>query len=114
SMFNSLTLSPALCAILLKPRGVRRDPLTWLLDLLLGWFFRLFNWTFKKAASVYTRLVGLAIRGSLLVLIVYGGLLVLTGWGFTQIPAGYIPTQDRGYVFLSIQMPDGTSLERTT
>ena len=43
SAFNSLTLSPALAAILLRPRGARRDPLTWLLDMLLGWFFRLFN-----------------------------------------------------------------------
>ena len=49
SAFNSLTLSPALAAILLKPHGARRDPLTWLLDLLLGWFFRLFNWAFGTA-----------------------------------------------------------------
>src|SRR5260370_20471784 len=46
SAFNSLTLSPALAAILLRPRGARRDPLTWLLDTLLGWFFRAFNWLF--------------------------------------------------------------------
>src|SRR5207344_3249563 len=44
SAFNSLTLSPALAAILLQPHGARRDPMTWLLDLLMGWFFRLFNW----------------------------------------------------------------------
>ena len=53
SAFNSLTLSPALAAILLKPHGARRDPLTWLLDLLLGWFFRLFNWAFGKGTAGY-------------------------------------------------------------
>src|SRR5213075_2949540 len=57
SAFNSLTLSPALAAILLKPHGARRDPLTWLLDLLLGWFFRLFNAAFGAGTAFYTRLV---------------------------------------------------------
>ena len=57
SAFNSLTLSPALAAILLRPHGARRDPLTWLLDLLLGWFFRLFNRAFD-AGTDGLRLVG--------------------------------------------------------
>src|SRR5207253_1182150 len=78
SAFNSLTLSPALAAILLKKRGSRRDPLTWLLDLVLGWFFRLFNWTFALGTSIYVRLVGWLLRVSVLVLLVYAGLLVLT------------------------------------
>src|SRR5260370_35047368 len=51
SAFNSLTLSPALAAILLKPHGTRRDPLAWLLDKALGWFFRLFNWAFAVATT---------------------------------------------------------------
>src|SRR6185312_12486113 len=55
SAFNSLTLSPALAAILLKPRGARRDPLTWTLDLGLGWFFRLFNAGFQKSTALYVR-----------------------------------------------------------
>ena len=58
SAFNSLTLSPALATILLRPRGARRDPMTWLLDMLLGWFFRLFNVAFSASTAVYVRLVG--------------------------------------------------------
>ena len=60
SAFNSLTLSPALAAILLRPRGRRRDPMTWLLDMLLGWFFRLFNVAFRASTAVYVRVVGVA------------------------------------------------------
>ncbi len=82
SAFNSLTLSPALAAILLKPHGARRDPLTWLLDLLLGWFFRLFNWAFAKGTAGYGWVVARLIRGSVLVVLAYAGLLVLTGWVF--------------------------------
>ena len=82
SAFNSLTLSPALAAILLKPHGARRDPLTWLLDLLLGWFFRLFNWAFGKGTAGYGWVVARLLRGSVLVVLAYAGLLVLTGWVF--------------------------------
>src|SRR5205807_2188617 len=57
SAFNSLTLSPALAAILLKPHGARRDPLAWLPDMALGWFFRLFNWAFAKGTTGYVWLV---------------------------------------------------------
>src|SRR5207302_139002 len=64
SAFNSLTLSPALAAILLKPHGARRDPLTWLLDKGLGWFFRGFNAAFGAATAAYTRAVGVLLRGS--------------------------------------------------
>src|SRR4029078_1171170 len=62
SAFNSLTPSPALAAILLKPRGAARDPLTWLLDVTLGWFFRLFNWIFQAGTTIYTRMVGGLLR----------------------------------------------------
>jgi multidrug efflux pump len=113
SAFNSLTLSPALCAILLKPRGARRDPITWFLDLTLGWFFRFFNFSFRKATGLYTVAVGWALRLALLVLVVYGGLVFLTWWGFQQLPLGYIPTEDRGYLFVSVQLPDAMSLENT-
>src|SRR6266446_1142346 len=75
SAFNSLTLSPALAAILLPPRGAKKDLLGRALDLLLGWFFRLFNWTFKRGTAGYLRAVGVSLRGSLLVLMLYGGLL---------------------------------------
>jgi hydrophobe/amphiphile efflux-1 (HAE1) family protein len=113
SAFNSLTLSPALATILLKPRGARRDPMTWLLDIALGWFFRLFNAGFKFSTSVYVRLVGMLLRVSLLTMLVYGGLLGLTYWQFNRTPTGFIPQQDKGYLLLNVQLPDSASVERT-
>jgi multidrug efflux pump len=113
SAFNSLTLSPALAAILLKPHGARRDPLTWLLDLLLGWFFRLFNWVFGAGTTGYGWVVGRLLRGSLIVLLAYVGLLVLTGWVFSTAPTGFVPQQDQGRIICNIQLPDSASLERT-
>ncbi len=113
SAFNSLTLSPALAAILLKPAGARKDPPGRLLDFLLGWFFRLFNRTFTAGTGAYLRGVRLALRGSVIVLVIYGGLLVLTWWGLRSLPTGYIPLQDKGYLLASVQLPDASSLERT-
>jgi hydrophobe/amphiphile efflux-1 (HAE1) family protein len=113
SAFNSLTLSPALAAILLKPRGSHRDPLTWLLDTFLGWFFRSFNWLFGASTALYVRLVGGLLRASLVALVVYGGLLVLTYFRFQSAPTGFIPEQDKGYLLLNFQLPDSSSVERT-
>jgi multidrug efflux pump len=113
STLNSLTLSPALAAILLKPLGAKRDPLTWLLDTFLGWFFNLFDWLFRWSGRGYVFLVGRLLRVPALVLTVYGGLLVLTYWGFFQLPAGFIPTQDKGYFIASVQLPDSASAQRT-
>ena len=113
STFNSLTLSPALAALLLRPKGAKRDPLTWLLDLLLGWFFRLFNRSFGFSTKAYTKLAGGLLRVPVLVLLVYGGLLALTYWGFLQLPTGFIPTQDKGYLVASVQLPDASAAERT-
>src|SRR6202011_3096737 len=113
SAFNSLTLSPALPAILLRPREAHRDPLTRLLDLLLGWFFRLFNAAFSAGTALYTRLVGGLLRVSFIALLVYGGLLALTYWEFNRAPTGFIPQQDKGYLLLNVQLPDSSSVERT-
>ncbi len=113
STINSLTLSPALCAILLKPRGGHRDPLSWLLNLLLGWFFKGFNKVFAWSTAGYIGIVGKLLRVSVLVLLVYGGLLYLTVWSFGKIPTGFIPAQDQGYLFTAIQLPDSSSMERT-
>ncbi|MFO0884482.1 MAG: multidrug efflux RND transporter permease subunit [Pirellulales bacterium] len=113
STLNSLTLSPALAALLLRPRGAKRDPLTWIIDLFFGWFFRLFNFGVRTSTGVYGRVVAGMLRIPTLVLIVYGGLLVLTYWGFNQLPTGFIPTQDKGYLVAGIQMPDATAAERT-
>ncbi len=113
SAFNSLTLSPALAAILLQPRGAKKDLAGRLLDLLLGWFFRLFNWGFARVTGGYVRLVGLALRGSAVVMVIYGGLLALTGWTYSSLPTGYIPNQDQGRFYIAVQLPDAASLERT-
>jgi hydrophobe/amphiphile efflux-1 (HAE1) family protein len=113
SAFNSLTLSPALAALLLKPRGAARDPLTQVLDLVLGWFFRLFNRTFSAATSLYTGAVSGLLRVSLVVLVVYGGLLALTYWEFNRVPTGFVPEQDKGYLLLNVQLPDAASVTRT-
>ena len=176
SAFNSLTLSPALSALLLKPRkkGVYQTlpgpafvaffawaAYTWLtpeiaarlgdrlttgvphrlapyaalygaptlailaglvagliairpLNWTLGFLFYLFNLGFDGATKVYTRVVSGLLRVSALVLLLYGGLLGLTYYGFTQTPVGFIPAQDKGYLLLNVQLPDSSSLERTS
>jgi multidrug efflux pump len=113
SAVNSLTLSPALCALLLRPKERQRDPLTWVLNLLLGWFFKLFNLGFQTTANIYARGVGMMLRVSLIVLVIYGGLLYLTYYGFTRVPTGFIPSQDKGYLLVDVRLPDSSSLERT-
>ncbi len=113
SAFNSLTLSPALAAILLKPRGAARDRLTRLLDLVLGWFFHLFNRGFNAGAAAYTRAVGVILRLSVLALLVYVGLLGLTYWEFNRVPTGFVPEQDKGYLMLNVQLPDSAAVFRT-
>jgi multidrug efflux pump len=80
---------------------------------LMARFFRLFNRGFDFVAGVYGRVVGGFLRLSVIVLFVYGGLLALTYIGFTRIPGGFIPTQDKGYLIVDVQLPDSASLERT-
>ena len=178
SAFNSLTLSPALTALLLRPRekhghqplprtaflllggwlswkyltpwlhrwlgqlvGAGFQPAVWLnatgwkpvtttvvaglagaaggwlagnlLNVLMGGFFRGFNTAFRYATHGYTRTIGMLLRVSVLVLVVYGGLLGLTYYTFTQTPKGFIPTQDMGYLLVNVQLPDAASMERT-
>ncbi|MCE9546073.1 MAG: efflux RND transporter permease subunit [Planctomycetia bacterium] len=113
SAFNSLTLSPALAAILLKPIHSRQDVLTRVMDFTLGWFFRLFNRAFRRATRFYLQIVGRMLRVSTMVLVVYGGLLVLTWWSFGQLPTGYIPSQDKGYLAISLQLPNAMAVQQT-
>jgi multidrug efflux pump len=114
SAFNSLTLSPALAALLLKPHHAKKDWLTRLLDASLGWLFRGFNGLFERSTSVYERLVGLCLRGSVVALLVYVGLLGLTYLGFRVVPTGFVPNQDKGYLLVNAQLPDSASFERTS
>jgi len=163
SAFNSLTLSPALAAILLKPRtkgeyssmpsiafaglggwlawrygsqallqfdwpagsepfvgigagvlgagagSLLSKPINWL----MRQFFWLFNLAFSWTTNLYTGLIRWALRGAVLVLLVYVGLLGLTIWSHEQLPRGFIPSQDMGYFMISVQLPDAASLERT-
>jgi len=113
SALNSLTLSPALAAILLKPHGAKRDPLAFLLNTTLGWFFALFNKTFQFGTQFYARIVGMLLRISVIVILVYAGLLAVTGWMFTWYPVGFIPQQDQGWLLVNCQLPDSASLQRT-
>src|SRR5271166_3739054 len=112
SAFNSLTLSPALAALLIRPGHAKKDLFTRLIDIFLGWFFRLFNRTFDWGVAGYGAVVRRLLRVSGLVLVVYVGLLALTGLIFQKVPTGFIPTMDQGYLIVFAQLPDGASLQR--
>ena len=113
SAINSLTLSPALSAILLKPHGAQPDRLTRLLDRLFGWIFRPFNRAFAKGSARYGYAVTGVIRRSGIALAVYAGLLALTWLGFSKVPKGFVPTQDKQYLVAFAQLPDAATLDRT-
>lgn len=182
SAFNSLTLSPALAALLLKPHGhgehghVQQDALPragiaiiggllayvfllaplghlvgievgghdahgeshasagavlalklgvfiagavagyfvgFIVNRLLGAFFRAFNWFFDVTINIYGKMVAGLLRVSVVALLVYAGLMGLTVLGFRTVPVGFIPEQDKGYLVLNAQLPDGASLDRT-
>jgi multidrug efflux pump subunit AcrB len=84
------------------------------LNRLLGWFFGLFNRAFGWATEVYGRVVALMLRVALFVLLVYAGLIALTYFGITRTPVGFIPTQDKGYLLVNVQLPDAASVQRTS
>ena len=113
SAFNSLTLSPALCALLLDRAHGDKDKFTRLIDFLFGWFFNRFNRFFERFSSGYSRLVGRLIRMTALVLVLYAGLCGLNFVAFEKVPTGFIPQQDQGYLILYAQLPDAASLART-
>jgi multidrug efflux pump len=113
SAFNSLTLSPALAGLLLKPRDAKPDLLTRLFNFLFGWFFRLFNKGFGASVNAYIWAIRRLLRFAAIALLVYVGFLVLTFFGFKAVPSGFIPTQDQGYLIVFAQLPDGASLQRS-
>jgi hydrophobe/amphiphile efflux-1 (HAE1) family protein len=113
SAINSLSLSPALAAILLQPRDAPRDGLTRLLDRGLGWIFRPFNRFFKAGSERYGRGVERLATRPGWPLAVYAGLLALTVLAFRTVPEGFIPPQDKQYLVGIAQLPDAASLDRT-
>jgi multidrug efflux pump len=113
SAFNSLTLSPALSAILLRPHGAPPDRLTRVLDRLLGGVFRPFNRLFARGSQAYGGVVARVLRRSGVALALYAGLLALTALGFARVPSGFVPTQDKQYLVAFAQLPDGATLDRT-
>lgn len=114
SALNSLTLSPALSALLLKPHGAKPDGLTRVLNKAFGsWLFDPFNRLFNKASKGYGLMVRKVIRFGGIIGILYIGLVGLTAVQFQQTPTGYVPGQDKQYLVAFAQLPDASSLDRT-
>ncbi|AVV85755.1 efflux RND transporter permease subunit [Shewanella putrefaciens] len=114
SAINSLTLSPALSALLLKSHDAPKDGLTRLMDKLFGaWLFVPFNRLFNRASDGYGYLVRKVIRFGGIIGLVYLGMVALTGVQFANTPTGYVPGQDKQYLVAFAQLPDAASLERT-
>jgi multidrug efflux pump len=110
-------LTWGISCILFLPGALAGGTLGWFsirpVNRVLGYFFRGFNWLFERAAQGYGKAVGWCLRLSAIVLLVYVGLIGLTGFGFTRVPSGFVPIQDKGYLVANIQLPDSASLERT-
>lgn len=113
SAINSLTLSPALAAKLLKRHDAPKDRFTRLLERMLGWLFRPFNRLFLRSSRGYQKTVGRTLGRRGIVFIVYAGLLLATTLLFHIVPTGFIPNQDKLYLFAGAKLPEGASLART-
>lgn len=102
SSINALTLSPALCAIILRPTPDKKFI-----------FFRWFDALFDKSRNAYEAVVRVMVRRSLITMLLFAGIATAAWTGFTGLPTGFIPTEDQGYAMYAIQLPDAASLERT-
>ncbi|MBW9051093.1 efflux RND transporter permease subunit [Rhizobium mesosinicum] len=113
SAFNSLTLSPAMAALLLRDHHGKQDWLTRAMHAVFGGFFKLFNRGFDKGSESYGRAVGAIAARKLIVSVVYIGLIALTGYLMNIVPGGFVPGQDKEYLVSFTQLPNGASLDRT-
>jgi HAE1 family hydrophobic/amphiphilic exporter-1 len=105
SAFNALSLSPALAALMLRPKKESRGP--------LGAFFRWFNRWFGRATDGYVSLCGTLIRKAGFSMLLLLGVAILAGWFGSHLPHSFLPDEDQGYVFAGLQLPDAASLQRT-
>lgn len=113
SAINSLTLSPAMSRLLLKPEGEAKDWLSRGMDALFGGFFRWFNRFFQRSSSRYFSSIGKLLTHRGIAMGIYVLLLGLTYIGFQSVPRGFVPAQDKQYLVSFAQLPDGATLERT-
>jgi hydrophobe/amphiphile efflux-1 (HAE1) family protein len=111
SCFVSLTLSPALCAVLLKPHHAHAAPRG--IGRMIRGLFGYFNAGFDWMSTSYGKMTGRFVRATAIILTVYVGLISLTGYQFSKMTTGFIPDQDIGYLVTIIQLPPGSSLDRT-
>jgi HAE1 family hydrophobic/amphiphilic exporter-1 len=102
SSVNALTLSPALCGLLLRPSPQKR-----------GWFFSKFNHAFDVATEKYMGITTAITRKTVVMLAVFVVLIAAMGFGVTHLPTGFLPDEDQGYFFINAQLPNGASLQRT-
>lgn len=113
SAFNSLTLSPALTALLLKSHATAPDRFQGFIDRYLGWFFVRFNRFFKRGEQIYGSGVTAALSRKGLMMVLYGVLIGLTMLLFARVPGGFVPVQDKQFLLGVAQLPDAASIERT-
>ena len=113
SAINSLTLSPALAARLLKPHGAPRDTLTKAIDFVFGWFFRWFDRGFRRGGHGYAAVVGVVVRRRKPAFAIYAVTIALAVFMFTKVPGGFVPAQDKLYLVGIVSLPAGASIDRT-
>ncbi|MDI3380845.1 efflux RND transporter permease subunit [Xenophilus aerolatus] len=113
SAINSLTLSPALAALLLRGHDAPKDALTRGMDKALGWLFRGFNRVFQRGSEAYSGGVRSVISRKTIMFVIYLALVGVTFGLFKAVPSGFVPTQDKQYLIGFAQLPDGATLDRT-
>ena len=113
SGFNSLTLSPALAALLLQPHGARKDALGRWIERIFGRPFAAFNRVFKRSGDRYSSGIGGTIARAPRLLAIYGILVVVAFFAFRGVQGGYIPSQDKQYLFAIVQLPEAATIDRT-